>query len=256
MPARRRDHRDLIATLERQRVELREQRREIQRLREENQVLREAAEPLIHHAPSRERFAFIHRLRDRFGVRRLCRILLTDHSNYHAWARAKARRDEHTLEDEELLARIVEVHTIHSAYGAERVTRELKRQGVGVGRRQVARLMREHGIAAVTRRKRRNLTRPDAGAARVPDLIRREFSAPMPGLKLVGDISCFATAEGWVYLATVLDLCSKELIGHAIAPHMRAGLVVDAITAAHRAELVAGNAIMHTDRGSQYHSKA
>jgi transposase InsO family protein len=72
----------------------------------------------------------------------------------------------------------------------------------------------------------------------VPDLIRREFTAPMPGLKLIGDISCFATGEGWVYLATVLDLCGKELIGYAIAPRMRANLAVEAITVAHRARLV------------------
>ena len=116
--------------------------------------------------------------------------------------------------------------------------------------------MREHGNAGITRRKRRNLTRPDASAAAAPDLIRREFTAPMPGLKLVGDISCFPTGEGWLYLAIVLDLCSKELIGHAIASHMRAGLAVDAITVAHRTGLVASNAIMHTDRGSQYHSRA
>jgi transposase InsO family protein len=115
--------------------------------------------------------------------------------------------------------------------------------------------MREHGIAGVTRRRRRNLTKPDPGAAAVPDLIQREFTAPMPGLKLVGDITCFATGEGWLYLATTVDLCSKELIGYAIAPHMRASLAVEAITAAHRTGLVAGNAIMHTDRGSQYHAK-
>jgi putative transposase len=115
--------------------------------------------------------------------------------------------------------------------------------------------MREHGIAGITRRKRRNLTKPDRAADVVPDLIRREFSAPMPGLKLVGDISCFPTGEGWVYLATVLDLCSKELIGFAVAPHMRASLAVEAISMAHRSGLIAGNAIMHTDRGSQYHSK-
>jgi transposase InsO family protein len=115
--------------------------------------------------------------------------------------------------------------------------------------------MREHGIAGITRRKRRNLTRPDAGAAAVPDLIQRDFSAPMPGLRLVGDISCFPTSEGWLYLATTLDLCSKELIGYAIAPHMRASLAIDTISAAHRTGLVAENAIMHTDRGSQYHSR-
>jgi transposase InsO family protein len=95
--------------------------------------------------------------------------------------------------------------------------------------------MRENGIAGITRRKRRNLTKPDPGAAAVPDLVRREFTAPMPGLKIVGDISCFPTGEGWLYLATTVDLCSKELIGYAIAPHMRASLAVDAITAAHRA---------------------
>jgi len=145
----------------------------------------------------------------------------------------------------------MEIHTAHPAYGAERVTRELKRHDVEVGRRRVARLMREHGIAGITRRRRRNLTKPDATAAAVPDLIRRQFTAPMPGLKLVGDISCLPTSEGWLYLATVLD----QLIGYAIAPHMRASLAIDAITTAHRAGLTAGNAIMHTDRGGQYHSR-
>jgi len=232
------------------RTELREQRHEIHRLRVENEVPREAAAPLIHHAPARERFAFVHRLCARFSVRRLCRVLVTD-CNYHAWVRAKARRDERVIDERELLAWIVEIHTAYPAYGAERVTRELKRHDVEVGRRRAARLMREHGIAGITRRKRRNLTKPDAAAAAVPDLVRRQFSAPMPGLRLVGDISCFRTSEGWLYLATVLDLCSKELIGYAIAAHMRASLVVDAISAAHRAGLVAGNAIMHTDRGGQ-----
>ena len=93
---------------------------------------------------------------------------------------------------------------------AERITRELKRQGLKVGRRRAARLMRGQGIAGITRRKRRYLTRPDEGAALVPDLIGRRFTAPMPGLKLVGDISCFPTREGWLYLATVLDLCRRD----------------------------------------------
>lgn len=252
----RRDHRELVVAHAELRAELRQVRRELERLRLENEVLQEAAEPLIHGAPAYERFAFIHRLRDRFTVKRLCRILVTDRSNYCIWTRAQARRDEREREEKEFVELIVEVHTAHPAYGAERITRELKRQGFKVGRRRVARLMRERGIAGITRRRRRNLTKPDRGAAAVPDLIRREFTAPMPGLKLVGDISCFPTSEGWLYLATVLDLCSKELIGFAVAPHMRASLVVEAIAAAHRGGLVAGNAIMHTDRGSQYHAKA
>ena len=133
--------------------------------------------------------------------------------------------------------RIVEVHTAHPAYGAERITRELKRQDIEIGRRVVTRLMQTNGISGITRRRRRNLTKPDTAAAAVPDLIRREFTAPMPGLRLTGDISCFPTREGWLYLATVLDLCSKELIGYAIAPHMRAQLAIDAITTAHASGL-------------------
>jgi putative transposase len=182
-----------------------------------------------------------------------CRVLVTDGGNYRAWARGQAKRHEREYGDQRLATLILEVHTARTAHGALRVTRELQRQGVPVGRRVVARLMRKHGIAGVTRRKRRNLTKPDAGAAAVPDLIQRDFTAPMPGLKLVGDISCFPTDEGWLYLATALDVCSKEGVGYAIAPHMRSGLAVDAINAAHLTGLIAGNTIMHTDRGGQYH---
>ena len=248
--------RELEAVVAQLRSEARRYRREIQRLRVDNEILREAAEPLIHHAPAREHFAFIQRLRDRFSVKRLCRVTATDRGSFYGWVRAQVRRVERAYDELELTVRITEIHTAHPAYGAERITRELKRQGVDVGRRVVTRLMQANGIYGITRRKRRNLTKPDKGAAVVPDLIQREFTAPMPGLKLIGDISCFPTSEGWLYLATVLDLCSKELIGHAIAPHMRAELAIDAITAAHASGLVVGNAIMHTDRGSQYHSKA
>jgi putative transposase len=256
MYASRPSRRDLEAAIAQLRSEVHRHRREIKQLRIENEVLREAAEPLIHHAPARERFAFIDRLRGWFSVKRLCRILVTDRGSFYGWVRAQARRQERAYDERELATRIIEIHATHPAYGAERITRELKRQGFEVGRRVVTRLMQANGVAGITRRKRRNLTKPDKDAADVPDLIRRRFTAPMPGLKLIGDISCFPTGEGWLYLATVLDLCSKELLGHAIAPHMRAELAIDAITAAHRTGLVAGNAIMHTDRGSQYHSRA
>jgi transposase InsO family protein len=206
---------------------------------------------LIHQAPAHERFAFIHRLRDRFTVKRLCPILVTDRANYYPWTRALARRDARERDERVLTELIVKAHTTHPAYGAKRITPELKRRRFDVGRRRVTRLMREHGITGITRRRRRNLTKPDPHAAEVPDLIRRQFTAPMPGLKLIGHISCFRTDEGWLYLATVLGLRSKELIGYAIAPHMRASLAVDAITAAHRAGLITGNATMHSDHGSQ-----
>lgn len=237
------------------REELRICRRENRDLRRENEILREAAEPLVHTAPARERFAFIHARRERFSIRLMCRVLVTDRCNYHGWVRVEAKRREREYDDRRQTELIFEVHTAHPAYGVPRVTRELQAQGIPVGRRRVARLMREHGIAGITRRRLRNLTKPDKAAAAVPDLVHRQFTAPMPGLKMTGDISCFPTSEGRLYFATALDLCSKELIGYAIAPHMRAGLAIDAITVAHRTGLIAGNAIMHTDRGGQYHAK-
>jgi len=183
--------RDLAAALSQARAELRRREREIQNLRRENAILHEAAEPLIHHAAARDRFAFIHARRARFAVKRLCRALVTDSSNYFAWVRAQCKRRAQERDEQRLAQLITEVHTAQPAYGVQRITRELQHRRVPVGRRVVARLMRTLGIAGVTRRKRRNLTKPDSGASVVPDLICREFTAPMPGLKLVGDISCF-----------------------------------------------------------------
>jgi transposase InsO family protein len=252
--ARRSGIQQLTTTEAQLHVELCRLRSELEQVRTDREILWGAAGPLIHLAPARERFAFIHAYRDQFSVRRLCRLLITDRSNYRAWVHAQVTREERARREADLLTRIREVHTAHPAYGAERVTRELKRQGVEVGRRSVARLMRQSNLCGITCRKRRNLTRPDQAAAVIPDLIQRRFTAPMPNLKLTGDITCFPTDEGWLSLATVLDLASKELTGYAVAPHMRTSLTVEAITMAHHAGLVAVNAIMHTNRGGQYHS--
>jgi transposase InsO family protein len=111
--------------------------------------------------------------------------------------------------------------------------------------------MREHGIGH-TRRRRRSLTKPDTTAVPAPDLIGRDFTAQAPGQRLVGDITYLPTAEGWLYLATTIDLYNREVVGYAIAEHMRAELVCDAVTMAHRAGLIDPDAIMHSDRGSQY----
>ena len=152
----------------------------------------------------------------------------------------------------------VKIRDIHGksrgAYGVPRVRAGLRRQGHAINRKRVERIMRERDIRGITRRRRRNLTKQDARSAPAPDLIGRDFTADRPGRRLVGDITYLPTIEGWWYLATVLDLATREVIGYALADHHRAELVADALCmAAGRGELQPG-CIMHTDRGSEYTS--
>ncbi len=131
---------------------------------------------------------------------------------------------------------------------------ELRRKGYAINRKKVERIMRERDIRGITRRKRRHLTKQDTKAAPAPDLVGRDFTADTPGTKLVGDITYLPTIEGWWYLATVIDLATREVIGYAMADHHRAELVTDALRmAAGRGDLQRG-CIMHTDRGSEYTS--
>ncbi|MFE4960756.1 IS3 family transposase [Streptomyces sp. NPDC056653] len=116
------------------------------------------------------------------------------------------------------------------------------------------RIMRERGIAGVTRRKRRSLTRPAKRAVPAADLIGRDFTADAPGRKLVGDITYIPTDEGWLYLATWLDLATREIVGYSMADHHRASLVVDALTMAAGRGRVQPSCIAHSDRGSEYTS--
>ncbi|MFI5609451.1 IS3 family transposase [Amycolatopsis sp. NPDC051903] len=132
---------------------------------------------------------------------------------------------------------------------------ELRRRGRRVNHKCVGRIMRQRGVVGLTRRRRRSLTKPDTVAAPVPDLIGRDFTAPAPGQRLVGDITYLPIQQGWLYLATVIDLHTREVIGHAMAEHMRAELVRDALDLALRRGLISDDAIFHTDRGSQYTSQ-
>ncbi|MGW5974035.1 IS3 family transposase [Streptomyces sp. NPDC055185] len=116
-------------------------------------------------------------------------------------------------------------------------------------------LMREHGISGVTRRRCRGLTRADRTALASPDLVGRDFTAAVPGTKLVGDITYLPTLAGWWYLATVIDLATREVVGYAMADHHRAGLVVDALRMAAGQGGLKEGCITHSDRGAEYTSR-
>jgi transposase InsO family protein len=203
------------------------------------------------------RYRFISEHHATYGVARLCRVLAVKRrQGYYEWLAAQPARQERAEADEELVAEIRAVHAQHQGrYGSPRVHDELRRRGRSVNRKRVERLMRERHIVGISRRRRRrSLTKQDATSLPAPDLIGRDFTAPAPGVRLVGDITYLPTAEGWLYLATTIDLFNREVVGHAMAEHMRAELVCDALRLAHRRGLITGNAIFHSDRGSQYTS--
>lgn len=201
------------------------------------------------------RYRFISTHRASYGVKRLCRVLAVRRQGFYEWLDAAAARQQRDAAEDALAAEIAGIHGEHrGAYGSPRVAVELRRRGRRVNRKRVERIMRQRGIVGLTRRRRRSLTKQDLAAAPAPDLVGRDFTAAAPGQRFVSDITYLPTAEGWLYLATVIDLHSREVAGHAMAEHMRAQLVSDAVTLAHRRGLVQPDAIFHSDRGSQYTS--
>lgn len=202
-----------------------------------------------------EVYRFIAAEKATYPVTLLCRILGVPRSSYYAWADGQDARSARLRADDALAHEITAVHLAsRGAYGVPRVHAELRRLGHGVNHKRVERLMRERGIAGITRRHRRSLTRPDRQARPAPDLINRNFTATRPGTRLVGDITYLPTDEGWLYLACWLDLATREVVGYAMAEHHRADLVVDALHMAHGRGRLEPGCIAHSDRGSEYTS--
>lgn len=201
------------------------------------------------------RFQFVHEHRTRWSVKRLCAVLEVSRQGYYQWKDRAPARAARAAADAADTARIKAAHTAsNGAYGAPRITPELRSAGHVINHKRVARLMSVAGIEGVRLRRRRPAPPPeDADAAAVPDRIGRDFTSASPNTRYVGDITYLPLADGsFLYLATVIDLYSRRLAGWAIEAHMRTDLVE---TALRRAQIVRGGmtgAIMHTDRGSQY----
>ena len=192
-------------------------------------------------------------------MKRLCSILGISRSSFYYWRRTAADRAARQTAGAQLAARIRAVHQeSDGTYGAPRITAELREtNGEAVNHKRVARIMRESGIEGVRLRRRHRTTVPNPAAARAPDLIRRDFTAGKPNTKYVGHITYLPIDGGkFCYLATVIDLASRRLAGWAIADHMRADLVTDALAAAIRTRGSLAGSIMHTDHGAQYTSRA
>jgi putative transposase len=200
------------------------------------------------------RFRFIEDRRADYPVRILCDVLEVSPAGYYAWrSRPESRR---STANRQLVTDIKRVYRdAYGRYGSPRIHIELKARGRGVSRGRIERLMRHHGIRAIMARPRWVRTtdsRHDLPIA--PNLLDRNFVAPAPNCVWLADITYVETDQGWLYLATVMDLYSRRIVGWAMADHLRTELPVTALRMAIAAKQPGPGLIHHSDRGVQYAS--
>jgi transposase InsO family protein len=188
-------------------------------------------------------------------VREMCRVLAVSTSGYYDWhGRGPSERE---LSDRRLAIEIEAIWECSDrTYGAPRVHRWLLKQGFVVGHNRVARIMHINGWEGETGRRKVRTTIVDRGATAAEDRVKRNFNPTAPDTIWCGDITYLRTGEGWLFLATVIDLYSRRVIGWSVADHMRTELVADALNAAvaTRGGKVVAGVVFHSDRGSQYTS--
>jgi len=201
------------------------------------------------------RFAFIDREKAHHDVTVLCQLLKVSRSGFYAWLRRPPSL--RAIADQVLTEQICTAFEDNrKVYGSPRIHAELTDAGVHVGRKRIARLMRQAGIVGCHRRKRSfSITKQNPKAQAAPDLVDRKFVATRPNQLWVADVTYVPTVEGWLYLACVTDVFSRLIVGWSMASHRKTDLVVDAVTMAvvRRGGHVPG-VIHHSDRGGEYTS--
>lgn len=192
------------------------------------------------------------------NVARTCALLSVSRSAYYSWSQHRPSR--RLRDDDALRTRIRNIHAeSRGTYGAPRIHHQLRSEGVHTARKRVARVMAEDGLCGRQKRRAKRTTIADTEApGEQQDLLRRDFATGERALDeaWVGDITYIRTWQGWAYLATVIDLASRRVVGFAVADHMRTSLVEEAMTMALTSRRPAPGLIFHSDRGSQYTSHA
>lgn len=201
------------------------------------------------------RYVFIQQQRKAFPVRMLCRVMHVSSSAYYRWVQGEeSPRNQENQTLETLIRQVFKESK--ETYGSPRITRALHQRGIRCGKHRVARLMREAGIQAKTKRRFRVTTDSDHDLLASPNLLLRQFKTGRPSQTWLSDISYVATKEGWLYLCVVLDLGIRKVVGWSMKPRMTQELVVSAINMAKGRQQPPSGLIFHSDRGRQYCSKA
>jgi putative transposase len=197
------------------------------------------------------RFQFIEDHRDEFPVTRMCQELAVSPSGYYAWRKRPPSPRE--MANQELFNKIeVVYHENHGVYGSPRIYRELDDQGVACSENRVARLMRLRGLQAKQTKRFRTTTKRNRAHPVAPNLLKRDFTADRPDQKWLADITYIATLEGWLYLAAILDLYTRRIVGWAMSDRMTSDLTIAALEMALLQRQPDTGLVHHSDRGSQY----
>ncbi|WP_411955742.1 IS3 family transposase [Burkholderia pseudomallei] len=251
--------RDGITTSERERLKALE--RENKELRRANEILKLASAffaPGGARPPSEVLKAFIDQHRDTFGVEPICKVLRIAPSGYRRHAaqlRDPSRLSARAKRDALLQPEIKRVwQTNMQVYGADKVWKQMNREGISVARCTVERLMKRQGLRGVSRGKRIRTTIPDASAPRPLDRVNRQFKADRPNQLWVSDFTYVSTWRGWLYVAFVIDVFARRIVGWRVSSSMTTDFVLDALEQALYARRPEddGTLIHHSDRGSQY----
>jgi transposase InsO family protein len=197
------------------------------------------------------KYAWIHQQQGEFRVSRVCRLLEVARSGYYEWR--DRRPSTHADADQQMQDKVQRYFAQgRGTYGTRRIKHLLAQEGLQVSRRRLGRLLAQVGLHCKTRRRFKAPTTVGHAQTVAPNQLNREFTVTAPDRVYVGDITYLSTGEGWLYLAIVLDLCSRAVVGWSMADHMRAELVTQALAMALCQRPPAAGLIMHTDRGSQY----
>ena len=199
------------------------------------------------------RYICIDRRRNQYPVRMMCRVLKVSRSGYDAWrVRPESQRAK---TDRELIKRIRRIHIdSDGVYGAPKITAELKEEGLQCGRHKVARLMRKAGLKGCPKRSFKVTTQRDPSHPVADNLLEQDFTAEGPNERWASDITYISTQQGWLYLAVVMDLYSRRIVGWSMNRWISRHLVIDALNMAIGQRCPDGELLHHSDRGSQYTS--
>ncbi|MDE1863735.1 MAG: IS3 family transposase [Thaumarchaeota archaeon] len=197
------------------------------------------------------RYEFVDRHHDRWKISRMCGLLNLSRSGFYAWRRSPLSLRE--TGNEELIVQIREIYEEGKGeYGSPTICQTLREKGFMVNHKRIARLMRGIGIRAKVRRRFKHTTVRCKDHDASPNLLNQNFHIDKPNRVWISDITYIDTAEGWLYLTTIEDMCTRRIVGHAITDNLRATAVMDALRMALSRRVIIPGLIFHSDRGKQY----